>query len=89
MVMLYSFIFTIPTALYQFGIIHGDMVKYLLMVSPTQAISYMLEAALSQSYVLSIEAIISTIFLLSLTILGYIFYVYPKYKAYAVKQSGV
>ncbi|CDR30889.1 ABC-2 type transporter [Acholeplasma oculi] len=86
--MMYSFIFLIPSVLYQFNIFFTETFwKYILILSPSQAASYLMEWGFSG--VIEIETIVSLIYLVSLSILGYIFYVFPKYKYYAVKQSGV
>lgn len=88
MVMTYSFIFTIPSALFQFGILFkADFWRYVLLISPTQASTYMIESGLVKDF--KLEAGLSFGILITLTVLGYFFYIYPKYKHYAVKQSGV
>ena len=87
MVMTYSFIFTIPSALFQFGILFkADFWRYVLLISPTQASTYMIESGLVKDF--KLEAGLSFGILITLTVLGYFFYIYPKYKHYAVKQSG-
>jgi fluoroquinolone transport system permease protein len=88
MVMTYSFIFTIPSALFQFGILFkADFWRYVLLISPTQASTYVIESGLVKDF--KLEAGLSFGILITLTVLGYFFYIYPKYKHYAVKQSGV
>lgn len=88
MVMMYSFIFTIPSALFQFKIFFvEDFWKYVLLISPTQAANYMIESGFIEN--IKLEGILAFVIFITLTILGYFFYIYPKYKHYAVKQSGV
>lgn len=87
-VMTYSLIFIIPSVLYQFNIFFTETYwKYILILSPSQATAYLMEWGLTG--VIEIESVVAFIYLMFLSILGYIFYVHPKYKYYAVKQSGV
>lgn len=87
-IMVYGMVVTIPVALFQFGILlKGTFWRYVLLLSPTQASTYLIEAGLSND--IQLETVLSLIILVMLSVLGYAFYIYPKYKHYAVKQSGV
>ena len=88
MVMSYSFIFLIPSVLYQLGILFsGEIWGYILLISPAQSVSYLIEAGLSG--IITTKTLLSLGYLVLLSLVGYYLYVYPKYKFYAVKQSGV
>ncbi|MDX9692142.1 MAG: hypothetical protein RBT45_06765 [Acholeplasmataceae bacterium] len=87
-VMLYSFLFTIPSALNFFNIIFkGHIWEYILLISPTQAAIKLIEvgfgAGLSLKYWISLGVLVIG------GILGYLYYIKPNFKKYAVKQSGV
>ncbi|TNF07257.1 MAG: ABC transporter permease [Bacillota bacterium] len=87
-VMLYSFLFTIPSALNFFNIIFkGQIWEYILLISPTQAAIKLIEVGfggpLSWKYWISLGVLVIG------GILGYIYYIKPNFKKYAVKQSGV
>jgi fluoroquinolone transport system permease protein len=87
-VMLYSFVFIIPTALHFFNIFFkGDIWGYILLITPSQAALKLIEAGFGAE--IGIEFFISLVVLIAGSILGYLFYVLPKFKEYAVKQSGV
>lgn len=87
-VMIYAFVFLIPSSLHLFNIIFkGDVWDYLLMISPTQSAMEMIQLGFSGEWTL-----LTVIGLLVLTLgsyFGYRYYVLPKFKEYAVKQSGV
>ncbi len=87
-VMIYAFVITIPVILHYFNfILKADIWDTLLLIVPTQASIKIIEAGFNQT--LDYQMLISAIVLLLYTILGYFFYVKPKFKEYAVKQSGV
>ena len=87
-VMIYFFLFTIPSALNFFNILFkGKVWEYLLLISPTQASVHLVEGGFNHP--LDIKYFISFSVLLLGGILGYYFYILPKFKSYAVKQSGV
>ncbi|MFA7417598.1 MAG: ABC transporter permease [Acholeplasma sp.] len=88
LVMSYSFIFMIPSALFQFKIFfEADFWQYVLLISPTQSITYLIEFGLGKPF--DMITLIALLWMITFSILLYIFVVYPKYKPYAVKQSGV
>ena len=87
-VMIYSFVLTIPVVLHYFDLIlKADIWDTLLLVIPTQAAIKLVEAGFGG--VIDFKFYVSIIFLLAYSILGYLYYVKPKFKEYAVKQSGV
>lgn len=87
-VMIYSFVITIPVILHYFNLIlKADIWDTILLIVPTQAAIKLIEAGFGLA--LDYKFFISIIVLLLYTILGYHFYVKPKFKEYAVKQSGV
>lgn len=87
-VMIFSFVFLIPPSLYFFKILlKGEIWEYILIILPTQSAINLIEAGFGSPITLK--------FYLSLIILslgGFLlfqFYVLPKFKDYAVRQSGV
>ena len=87
-VMIYSFVLTIPVVLHYFDLIlKADIWDTLLLVIPTQAAIKLVEAGFGGA--IDFKFYVSIIFLLAYSILGYFYYVKPKFKEYAVKQSGV
>ncbi len=87
-VMIYSFVITIPVILHYFDLIlKADIWDTLLLIVPTQAAIKIIEAGFAMT--LDYKMIVGVIVLLLYAVLGYFFYVKPKFKEYAVKQSGV
>lgn len=87
-VMVYALVVTIPVVLYGFGIILQKPIwDYILLVLPTQSSIKLIETAFNQIY--DFKFFLAIIILLTYAILGYFLYVKPKFKYYAVKQSGV
>ena len=86
--MAYSLLFMIPTILYNFNIIFvGDVYKYILILSSSQAALYLLESAVNGVFKLESGLAIAALVLYS--VLLYVLVVAPKYKSYTIKQSGV
>ncbi len=87
-VMIYFFLFTIPSMLNFFNLFFtGEIFDYLLLITPTQASIKLVEVGFGAP--IDIKYFISLFVLVIGGYLGYIFYVLPKFKSYAVKQSGV
>jgi fluoroquinolone transport system permease protein len=87
-VMIYAFIFLIPSSLHLFGILFkGQIWDYLLMVSPTQSAMEIIQLGFTSTW--TVLTVIGFVVLSAGSILGYRFYILPKFKEYAVKQSGV
>ena len=88
LVMAYSVLFLIPTMLREFGVFFTENIyQYLLIISPSQAGLNLLNTSIGQGW-----SLISSLSLVALVVIASILYgfiIYPKYKAYAVKQSGV
>jgi fluoroquinolone transport system permease protein len=87
-VMLYALIFALPSALRLFDVMFkGPIWEYVLLINPTQASIEMIMVGFKETA--------SYPFFISLSILVfggfslYRFYVLPKFKGYAVRQSGV
>ena len=88
LVMAYSFLFMIPSALFQFNILfQGEIWRYILLISPTQSITYLIEFGLGKPF--ETITMIAIVWMVLFTFLLYRFVIYPMYKIYAVKQSGV
>jgi fluoroquinolone transport system permease protein len=87
-VMIYAFIFLIPSSLHLFGIIFkGELWDYILMISPTQSAMEVIQLGFSNTW--SILSVIGFFILTTGSFFGYRYYILPKFKEYAVKQSGV
>ena len=87
-VMIYSFVITIPVVLHYFDLIlKADMWDTLLLIVPTQAAIELIVSGFGTA--LDYKFVVAIIVLLLYAILGYYLYVKPKFKEYAVKQSGV
>lgn len=87
-VMIYNFLFLIPTALNFFNIVlKGVIWEHVLLIAPTQAAVKLIEVGFGEP--LALKSIIAFLVLLLGAIFGYKYYILPKFKAYAVKQSGV
>ncbi|MCF7931929.1 MAG: ABC transporter permease [Acholeplasmataceae bacterium] len=87
-VMFYNFLITIPAALNFFNVVFkGEVWEHVLIILPTQATIKLIMAGFNQpiewAYWLSLA------FMLISGILGTLYYVFPKFKEYAVRQSGV
>lgn len=88
LVMGYSVLFLLPTMLKEFGVFFTeDFYQYVLLISPSQSSLNILNVGVGQS--LTLTSILSLLALSVITFVLYRFVIYPKYKAYAVKQSGV
>ncbi|HRX45599.1 MAG TPA: hypothetical protein P5091_06115 [Acholeplasmataceae bacterium] len=87
-VMIYSFVITIPVVLHYFDLIlKADIWDTLLLIVPTQAAIELIVSGFGTA--LDYKFVVAIIVLLLYAILGYYLYVKPKFKEYAVKQSGV
>jgi fluoroquinolone transport system permease protein len=87
-VMIYAFIFLIPSSLHLFNIVFkGKVWDYVLMISPTQSAMELITLGFSSEWTLL--TVIGLVILVLGSIFGYRYYVLPKFKEYAVKQSGV
>lgn len=86
--MIYSFVITIPVVLHYFDLIlKADIWDTLLLIVPTQAAIELIVSGFGTA--LDYKFVVAIIVLLLYAILGYYLYVKPKFKEYAVKQSGV
>lgn len=86
-VMLYSFILVIPSGLYYLNVISGKFLEYILLITPSQAAIEMIDVGLGAT--ISWRFFVGLAILIIYSVLGYFFYIKPKFKIYAVKQSGV
>jgi len=87
-VMMFIIIFSIPSILFQFNIIFtGEFWRYALLITPAQASAELIALGFGGDF--TISSLISLVWLITAGILGYIFYIKPAYKAYAVRQGGI
>ncbi|MDY0294681.1 MAG: hypothetical protein RBQ71_02625 [Acholeplasmataceae bacterium] len=87
-VMIYSFVITIPVVLHYFDLIlKADIWDTILLIVPTQAAIKVIEAGFGLA--VDFKFFVSVVVLSLYAYLGYQFYVKPKFKEYAVEQSGV
>lgn len=85
--MIYTFVLVIPTLLVSFGVLQGDVWQWILRLTPTTAAETLIQAAFGGA----IDGWFwySLLYFIGIGALGYRFYVLPKFKQYAIKQSGV
>jgi len=87
-VMMYNLLLTVPPVLNFFNIVFkGETWEYILLILPVQASIKLIEVAFGAP--VELKFYISLIVLLCGTFFGYRYYILPKFKTYAVKQSGV
>jgi len=87
-VMSYTFIFATPSLLNNFNLVFkGEVWEYVFLILPTQATIKLIEVGFGAP--IEAKFYISLGVLLIMGTLGYFFYILPKFKEYAVKQSGV
>lgn len=87
-VMMFVIFLSIPSILNQFNILFkGDFWRYALLITPAQASAELIALGFGGAFTLA--SAISLGWLLLAGILGYVFYIKPAYKAYAVRQGGI
>lgn len=87
-VMIYMFLFATPSILNTFNIVFkGKVWEYVLLILPTQATIKLIQVGFGAP--IEAKFYISLAVLVVVGTLGYFFYILPKFKEYAVKQSGV
>lgn len=87
-VSLYSFVFLIPPILNSFDIFFkGEVWEYILLILPSQAAIKLIEVGFGAT--IGIKYYLSLVIIIMGGIVLFRYYVLPKFKDYAVKQSGV
>ena len=87
-VMMFIIFLSIPSILLQFGILFkGEFWRYLLLITTAQSAAELIALGFGGAFTLT--SAISFAWLIIAGALGYIFYIKPAYKAYAVKQGGI
>jgi fluoroquinolone transport system permease protein len=87
-VMIYFFIFGLPSVLRMLNIFFtADIFEYVFMLSPTEAAMQLIKVAFGAEA--NFQYLFSMFYMIIGGVLLYIFYVLPKFKSYAIKQSGV
>lgn len=87
-VMMFVIFLSIPSILHQFHILFkGDFWRYALLITPAQASAELIALGFGGEFTLA--SAISLVWLIVAGTLGYIFYIKPAYKAYAVRQGGI
>lgn len=87
-VMMFVIFLSIPSILHQFNILFkGDFWRYALLITPAQASAELIALGFGGAF--TVASAISLVWLLLSGILGYVFYIKPAYKAYAVRQGGI
>lgn len=87
-VMMFIIFLSIPSILHQFNILFkGDFWRYALLITPAQASAELIALGFGGAF--TVASAISLVWLLLAGILGYVFYIKPAYKAYAVRQGGI
>ncbi len=87
-VITYVFLFSVPSILNAFDVIFkGEVWSYVLLIFPTQAAIQLINVGFGAA--ITLKFYLSIVVFLVIGICGYAFYILPKFKEYAVKQSGV
>ena len=87
-VMIYNFLFTIPAVLNFFDVFFkGEIWEHILLITPVQSSIKLIQLGFGEGFAL--KSVIALSVIIFGLILGYRYYVLPKFKTYAVKQSGV
>ncbi|MBE0701458.1 MAG: hypothetical protein IH571_07205 [Acholeplasmataceae bacterium] len=87
-IMIYSFVITIPSALNFFDVLFKGVIwEHILLISPTQAVIKLIMAGFGEAIALKYWIALAVLVLGG--VFGFFYYVLPKFKDYAVKQSGV
>ncbi|MCV2232790.1 ABC transporter permease [Paracholeplasma manati] len=87
-VMMFIIFLSIPSILHQFNILFkGDFWRYALLITPAQASAELIALGFGGAFTLA--SAISLVWLIVAGTLGYLFYIKPAYKAYAVRQGGI
>ena len=87
-VMMFIIFLSIPSILFQFGILFkGDFWRYFLLITPAQSSAELIALGFGGKF--TAASAISFAWLITSGILGYLFYIKPAYKGYAVKQGGI
>ncbi len=87
-VITYVLLFSLPSILNFFDVVFkGEIWEYILLIFPTQASIKLIEVGFGAE--ITLKFYLSLAFLITIGILGYFLYILPKFKEYAVKQSGV
>ncbi|PAT01910.1 hypothetical protein CI105_03365 [Candidatus Izimaplasma bacterium ZiA1] len=87
-VMIFSFVLFVPSVLFLLNVISGPIWEAILLINPIQAGQEIILAAF-KDYEFTYKYYFSLSYLIVLGILGYKYFVLPKFQDYAVKQSGV
>ncbi|XMB72531.1 ABC transporter permease [Mycoplasmatota bacterium WC30] len=87
-IMAIVFIMMIPTVLYELNVLKAAFWEYLLLINPMQAAAEVLNAGF-KGYEFNWIYFVSLAYMLVGAVLIYVFVALPKFKKYAIKQSGV
>lgn len=87
-IMIFGFLLMAPSILYQLNVIHGEWLKYVLLINPIQAGAEVIGGGFN-GYVYGWEYYYSLAYLFIGGLLIYRFLVLPKFQDYAIRQSGV
>lgn len=89
-VMLFAFLLLVPSVLYFFNVIKGEIWEYILLINPVQAAQELItDGFVTQNFQYDFNFFFSIGYLILGTYLLYKFYALPKFQDYAVKESGV
>jgi len=87
-IMIFAFGLMVPSVLYELNVITGDWIRYVLLINPIQSGAVLIGGGF-KSFVFDWQYYFSLAYLLIGTIVLYRFLVLPKFKDYAIRQSGV
>ena len=86
--MILTFVFLLPSALYSFNVLNGDVWEYILLLNPVEAASKIIAGGF-KGVTLDWHYFFSLLYVLIGGLLSYKFLILPKFKTYAVSISGV
>ncbi|TVP84586.1 MAG: hypothetical protein EA375_06240 [Acholeplasmataceae bacterium] len=87
-IMIYILVISLPSILNFFDVVfRGEVWEHVLLISPTQAVIKLVMAGFGEA--IALKYVISLVWLVVGGVLGYLFYIKPRFKDYAVRQSGV
>ncbi|HPD99857.1 MAG TPA: ABC transporter permease [Bacillota bacterium] len=86
--MILTFVFLLPSALYSFNVLKGEAWEYILLLNPVEAASKIIAGGF-KGVTLDWHYYFSLFYVLIGGLLSYQFLILPKFKNYAVSISGV
>lgn len=87
-IMVISFVLLVPTALYELGVLTGEIWEYILLINPMQSAAELINGGFV-GYEFSWVYYLGLVYIIIGSYVIYKLLVIPKFHDYAIKQSGV